>query len=185
MGKFLSQWYYIFCCVSLLIVFNKSFCQEEGPSKITWDEYVKLNWSDFKGKVPYNSDLDAETVVNITISWQCYDGKLIYNIKAEFLSKNSWVKQEKRDDDLLMHERGHFDLNEIYARKMKKALTELKEPCSMEIAEINKIINDLSTEFDDKLQKYDVESKHGTDLEIQKKWDLSIKKQLKDLKVFK
>lgn len=36
--------------------------------------------------------------------------------------KQSWVKPDRKTPELLRHEQGHFDIGEIYARKIRTAL---------------------------------------------------------------
>ncbi len=45
---------------------------------------------------------------------------------AFFDRQRSWVKNEAKLDYVLRHEQGHFDIFEVYTRKIRKALSEKK-----------------------------------------------------------
>jgi len=96
-----------------------------------------LAWTDFQGPVPNAPKDDAETFCKInwhisddvksefnsrTSSWDATARKGI-KTRAVFVRKQSWVT--KKSDQTLHHEQGHFNICEIYRRKLDKKLKDL------------------------------------------------------------
>ena len=98
----------------------------------------------------------------------------------------SWVKYDlKRKDDLLNHEQTHFDLSEIYARKVRKEFSELLDPCGKSDDELNIIVNLFLEKFQEEERKYDKETEHGLNEELQYEWDQKVYADLEGLKQFR
>jgi predicted secreted Zn-dependent protease len=96
----------------------------------------------------------------------CRDRLLDAESVAEFYPGSSWVKPNRKLASLLKHEQGHFDITEIYARKMSKAIREAKIECADEAkadAAGKKILSRLDKEWEKAEKAYDVETKDGTD----------------------
>jgi hypothetical protein len=151
---------------------------------IDWSK-KNLKWDDFKGAAPNPLPVDggvtlqAEISFAIATSWKCEeDGSLTFEVKAVMEPDNSWATAAgKKDQQLLKHEQGHFDLSEVFARKLRKALSDLPEPCDEEAVQAVIDKNDVDHQAEQK--KYDDETKHGTDKKQQQAWEKSIADQLK------
>lgn len=109
--------------------------------------YRTLSWSDFKGK-PEKGAL-ATTCSGIVID----GGKTI----AVFYPYESGTLTN--DVAALRHEQLHFDITQTYARK-------IKEGCDSKDAIKEWILLE---------DKYDKETNHGLNMEIQKQWEQKIK----------
>ena len=90
-----------------------------------------LTWDDFKGRADKSTGYYAET------QWELSFGKIGFRSDQEiplkdlvltlkFNEKKSWVVRGKETPELLKHEQGHFDIAEIYARKIRKKLQATK-----------------------------------------------------------
>lgn len=85
---------------------------------------------------------------------------------------------------MLRHEQGHFDLTEVYARKMKKAIREAKIGCEDDRqaeAAGKKIFDRLDQEWEKAEKGYDAETRDGTDLVRQRVASERIAGELADL----
>jgi hypothetical protein len=116
-----------------------------SSNRIEWKEDQALNWESFKGKVPIESSLVAETNSGIHLGYTCTGETMDWNIYAYFDQELSWRKPHATKA-ILLHENLHFDISELYARKLRKRLHLLKHPCSMEKAELQKIFNEVDPE---------------------------------------
>jgi predicted secreted Zn-dependent protease len=92
------------------------------------------------------------------------------SIKACFYPKDSW-KGNYIDDALLAHEQKHFDIVELYARKLRKQLMEIKvqdqEDAQQKLDSLHKIID---AEMDAYQDKYDEESDYSMAHDKQVAW---------------
>ena len=84
-----------------------------------------IEWSDFKARPHKSSKTVALTASTITLNSK-YDNnnQLIILIENFFIANKSWTSTS--DSVVLEHERRHFDLSEVYARKIRKAIKEKK-----------------------------------------------------------
>jgi predicted secreted Zn-dependent protease len=97
---------------------------------------------------------------------ECRNGALEIRVEAEFYPNTSWVKQARRSVELLRHEQGHFDLTEVYARKMKKAIREAKIGCEDDRqaeAAGKRVFDRLDQEWEKAEKQYDADTQDGTD----------------------
>lgn len=87
-------------------------------------------------------------------------------------------KDEK--DALLKHEQGHFDLAEIYSRKLRKELAKIV--CKTQ-AQVQKDVDDSIDKFVEQVRmehkKYDTGTENGAKKPEQDKWNTMINNQLK------
>ena len=155
-----------------------------SSNRIEWKEDQALNWENFKGKVPIESSLVAETNSGIHLSYTCTGETMDWNIYAYFDQELSWRKPHATKA-ILLHENLHFDISELYARKLRKRLHLLKHPCSMEKAELQKIFNEVVADHKQRQKKYDLETKHSLDSIRQMQWNSWVEQELSYLSKFK
>ena len=159
---------------------------------IYWDENRPLKWSDFKGPYPKHSKI---TVAANTFSdfnhnaWKEKDHYL-FRVRALFRTDGSYtIFNDGEDPYTLKHEQYHFNITEIYARKMRKDITD-----SIHLLnkwDENKYINYFVIKYywvKDKAQKkYDEETTivNGIDTLKQKQWEETIDVELTKLSAYK
>lgn len=100
------------------------------------DKRAALSWKDFKGKVTPGSSFDAETFTGHTsLGWK---GKAVkngaswdaeawvdpssLNLRAFMDRSKSWARKAKTSADLLRHEQGHFDIQDVLVEKGEVAI---------------------------------------------------------------
>jgi hypothetical protein len=100
---------------------------------IKWSPDYKLNVSDFKEltydnkATKYDSskyNIRAYSSVAIGYSFKMEKGKTVFDAFGLFIRSKSWIKEYNMA--VLNHEQGHFDIAEIYARKLEQAVGEMK-----------------------------------------------------------
>jgi len=90
--------------------------------EITWSESRKLTWEDFKGIPP---DDPVEFTVAVTCSTMDFEfhNTKNYKIESKFIKSKSWTVTD--DSKMLAHEQLHFDITELYVRKIRRSFDSL------------------------------------------------------------
>jgi hypothetical protein len=178
----LYRYTFIFLCIANFAL-GQGRVSRHSSDNIEWNEFYKLQWSDFEGKRTDESIGDAGTAVQIKAK-PFYSGKQIeYDVYAYFNRSKSWSTD--RSNDLLAHEQLHFDLAELYARKIRKKIKELRNS-GVNVVEIyNAHIKKLLDESNEADLKYDMETLHGAMAKRQAVWKKKITEELDDLDAYK
>lgn len=183
-SSFIFTFLYLILNPPILMAFQSG--EENGA--IEWHAKRKLVWDDFKGKTPSNSQNHAQSWVGIDFFGKCVANKFVFEVTAVFNMDSSWVVEYKNTERLLKHEQGHFDIAEIFARKLRKRLGEIKQPCSnMDNTEllIQKLTKNNKIRLLSEQDDYDRETRHGSRKNRQKKWQEKISNRLKSLEKYK
>ncbi len=167
---FILSWF------TILTDFNKPTTLSD---EIAWKASRRLTWNDFKAPADEKDPLHALTATNIDMKAKCDNGELKVKVESVFSAKESWSKN-KKSDRLLFHEQLHFDITEIYARRLRKELTNLKGACETPDL-INKVTERVFEEWKKQEDVYDHETNHGLDQEKMKIWADKITAELKSL----
>ena len=152
---------------------------------LRWEQHSALGWSDFNGRARRNGgEPSAVTDTGFRVQLECREGFLDIRVEAEFYKNTSWVKAARKSAELLRHEQGHFDITELYARKMKKAIREARIGCEDDRraeAAGRKIFEELDRGWEKAEKEYDAETADGTDLVKQKEAAERIARELAEL----
>lgn len=145
-----------------------------------WKNHSRLSWDDFQGPVNAASDeAAAATHCGIGFRTNTLSGKpevIVYNT---FYVKKSWVRPDARMSSILEHEQGHFDLCELYTRKMEKAMQRVNLGAKNFKETLLRIYDEISNEYENRQQAYERETSHGTNFPRQKKWTNTISRELR------
>jgi len=173
-------------CFVILKTVNSNFAQNTNDSIIYWTKCQKLKWRDYLGDVPdsaLNKNIFALTCSSISIKFNSEFDVPNYKILVYFNKKESWTR-DTNSNLLLIHEQLHFDIRELYARKIRMSIEILSNKKESDVLIFDKIITNLFSELDKTQNKYDLETKHGANNTKQKEWNLKISKGLKELGIF-
>lgn len=158
----------------------KSYAQNIDDT-IHWRENYKIRWEDFIG-IP-NSDRWSAVIYTL-LEYKYYRHSLNYTFltSAVMYKQKSWVDTNKVQDYeySLNHEQKHFDLSEIYARKLLTALKNAELTSSNIRSESQRICDKISSELDTVQVEYDRQTLHGNNYRIQEEWNEKIKKMLQN-----
>jgi hypothetical protein len=156
---------------------------------MTWNETRKLTWADFKANPNLLSDAAALTASGITFGYSVKtSGKRIIDfttsVEAHFYPNKSWYLKDKSDAYILKHEQLHFDITELYARKFRQQLTRLvvNQNLKDQLNRLHKTINEALNETQ---KRYDAQSNHSINSEMQQQWQSFIATELAALDQFK
>ena len=97
---------------------------QDGSARIAWARDRSLTWTDFQAKAPAQAVEAAGSCVGFGVSWECVDAGITFVVKAAFDPAQSWVRAGSETDALLRHEQTHFDLTELFARRLRKQFTQ-------------------------------------------------------------
>lgn len=160
-----------------------SISRAQNTDTLYWTPERKLVWDDFKGAPDTQTNLLAMTYAGIGFQLACENDKLKANIFCYFNQKNSWTK-DKESEYLLRHEQLHFDLTELYTRKLRQRINEVSDPCGKNFGKLNNIYQVIFTECENEQNLYDKESNHSMNKQKQQEWELQIAKDLKTMEKF-
>lgn len=155
--------------------------------EIIWSSNRQLEWADFKGTpqdFPVNAVAVSTTNFEIRPEIELVKFKRYVRTKvlARFVCPSSWVRDEGRTDLILKHEQGHFDITEIFARKMERALNEPHFTVDEFNEQADAIVKQYIKESEDYQRKYDNETYWWGIMQNQPTWTERIENQLKEIK---
>jgi len=149
---------------------------------IPWSTSRKLVWDDFKASPDGTSSNAALTNAKIVFNYG-HNGKILkFSVRCGFDKTKSWARI--KNDYILEHEQKHFDIAELYARKLYKALTEYQFKEKTVDKDLNAIYQKVMQEHFTTQGEYDSQTDHSLKQEEQKKWDEKIEQELKNTKAF-
>ncbi len=148
---------YIF---AFLILGLQGFQSSQDYETISWHANERLTWGDFKGETPQNARAAATTASGITYRFSTTGTrdqlKVDFKVDTHFYPKKSWYQPALCDDVILSHEQLHFDISELYARKLRKELSEViytrnnvKAKVRMMYRKNNEVLSDFQNQYDD------------------------------------
>lgn len=154
----------------------------QSQETITWSSAYALQWPDFKGEPRINGDAVAVTASGITFGYTTtrYDnGRIDYefDIKAQFYPNRSYYLKERVTQITLDHERLHFDIAELHARKFRKVVAQTRFSRNID-NEVEVIYNRINRDLREMQQLYDKETNHSINIEKQKAWQDYVARQL-------
>lgn len=122
-----------FLILFLLPFIGKTYCQDIviPDSIIIWHKDYKLTFQDFRNPIPPLLGFNAVSSISVEIEIEEIDTLIVdVHVKCVFYRNSSFFKKMSKgsfislDDSLLLnHEQGHFDLAEIYSRKIKQKIS--------------------------------------------------------------
>jgi len=160
---------------------------DEGE-KIIWQEDRKLGWNDFRGVPNAADEFVASTSSGISFSFS-YSEKngskhVDYSVLSNFYPDQSWYRPERVSSYILEHEQTHFDISELHARKLRKALESLVASRTFK-EEAEKLYNQIELERREMQTLFDKESDHSNIKEAEYRWRKSVAEQLKSFAAWK
>jgi hypothetical protein len=170
--------------IGLFIIISLPLRYFLSQKSIPWSSFEKLKWKDFKGKVPKGFNHSAGSAFFYDYDEKLVDDSMEIEMDNYFMIYSSFVLHGSRSDYLLNHEQRHFDIEEIYVRKLREYISKWNGNTKSNynlylLAGMNKIYGD-STEFD-----YDMQTNHGLNRDEQSLWNNKIDSMLKKYEDFK
>lgn len=146
-------------CVFVFIYVAPSFAQDT----IHWDKQRPLAWEDFRGVPEDNAIESAQAATGVALAFQYREDlenntwEYIYDVHSFFLTDLSWYKKQDINYYLLEHEQTHFNISELFARKLRYELSKLV-PSESVGEEAEEIYNTVQNQHSILQNKYDKET---------------------------
>lgn len=140
----------------------------ETEEFIPWTYDRVLTWDDFKCPAKTNTDAVASTSTTLGLSYLLKNGKVEYQIICNFSKKRSWglVKTPY----ILAHEQAHFDITELFARKLHEQLKAYEPNRKTFQKDINTIYENVVKAKEAFQKLYDGETDHSRKKVRQEEW---------------
>ncbi|MEK7224747.1 MAG: DUF922 domain-containing protein, partial [Bacteroidota bacterium] len=174
-----SKYKFLFVCLAFS---SLSFAQTNDEELLTWSAARKLTWKDYKASPDTQSDAAASTTTYLSIEYKISTNSFGYKIKSWFSKTRSWGRH--KDDYILSHEQGHFDIAEIFARKLHKLMSAYRFDRKTYQQELKRIYQDVMDEKEKMQNDYDEETNHSINKEKQAEWLKKIAGTLKELEAW-
>lgn len=164
-----------------IVLFSLSFIIEK-ESKVEWSTR-RLTWEQYTGPINPRSSGIASTYsyMDMHIVSVNSDSAEV-NLVAVFLPNESWVSY--KEETVLSHENGHFDITELYARILRKKIKETVFSATQFKSQLRKIYFEYDDKMDKYHDKYDDETEGSMNGKQQDTWEEKIKLKLEELKDF-
>ncbi len=153
---------------------------------IPWSAAQRLEWQDFRGRPGSTSSTAAETASGIGYMLQCRDGELSFAVLATFSKEESWVRTDvpgsaTASAGTLRHERTHFDISELFARRLRQALSSAHDICPHHTKDARRTFEQLRSASEAMQKGYDRDTAHGTASAPQAAWEKRVRAGLDSL----
>jgi Bacterial protein of unknown function (DUF922) len=165
-----------------------SFCtlfsfNVQKEDSLQWSASRRLDWNDFKSSPDDNSGNAALTSSTIGFKYN-YDSEkgFSYTINCLFEKNSSWGRV--KTDYILSHEQGHFDIAEIYARKLYKTVQGFRFNPRTARKEVPAMYHQIMKDLAAKQAEYDTDTDFSRDKEEQADWLLKIRAELDNLQPY-
>jgi len=145
---------------------------KSGDDDILWRAGYKLRWEDFKGNPTFSTNYSEKsaTKIRIEVTTMITKESYIFSVGCLFEKYNSWTVNDT-SESLLNHEQLHFDIGEVFARELRKKISEMNDLTDSIIQDRVKVlyheINNACIKYE---KKYDNETNNGRNLKEQKVW---------------
>ena len=149
---------------------------------IAWKPDRKLTWDDYRGEPDPAANAAASTTTLLTVSYQFGRSAFKFTISSGFDPSRSWGIH--RTAYILSHEQGHFDIAEVYARKLYHKLSEYRYDPKSYRKDLKKIYEDVIKEKEEMQNKYDEETRNSILKVRQAEWLKKISGMLEETKEY-
>jgi hypothetical protein len=171
----------------LIILFqytNSLYAQKETfEHLVMWSEKELLTWRDYK-KVSKTS-VGKKAVSHIGLRFvPIFDTDTLAKLEVLPYFDKRYSITYVLNDKLLKHEQFHFNIAELYARKIRKRFSEIDSK-NAPLLTYNLIVNSLKVEYNSYQINYDRNTNHGVKFIDQKNWEKKITLELEKLKAYK
>jgi Bacterial protein of unknown function (DUF922) len=155
-----------------------------AQDSIHWSPFYKLKWEDFKAKPDSSSTHGAISVCSITYECTYINDTPYCKVYCFFKELRSWSKY-KDLGSLLNHEQGHFDIAELFARKLRKSFSDYKINYNTVRSDIRSIFKKVISDRTAYDKLYDSETDFSRKNQIQIHWNKKIRMEIEKLDRYK
>jgi hypothetical protein len=143
---------------------------------IQWSASSKLSWSDFKASPDDSNPFFAVTRAGFGYKYNADQDSIHVTTSTNFKPAQSWVK--KPSDHLLIHEQLHFDIAEYFRRIFIERISKATIAFGNAKQSLPDLYSQTIAELRKEQLKYDEETNHSINKELQEKWRLKYQEKL-------
>jgi len=166
------------------IIISCGLYAQESDSLIYWTQDRKLSWDDFQ--FVHEDSIEGFEKAGIfsgfVIKWDKED-TITISVNVEFDKFKSWTS-DTVSSLLLSHELLHFDINEYFARIIRKNCSSKLSNGITNMDLFDTSIDSLINVCFDYQKEYDYETAHGSDTLKQKVWENRVDSLLNVMKAY-
>ncbi|MBN2571718.1 MAG: hypothetical protein JXA68_06285 [Ignavibacteriales bacterium] len=173
--------------ISLLLILNSTLLVGQSDSILFWNKDYSLTVNDFEGEIndsimtkQFSITPSAVSYIGISTEYKYHDGKLNVIIKTYF-NRNKSFCRDSLIQSILEHEQCHFNISELYARKMRREILKLQIKSIYSNQKFDEVIDSLNIECVKYNDLFDYETFYGGIESEQKKWIENVNKELDKL----
>ena len=100
-------------------------------------------------------------------------------VETFFYPDSSWYRPEHANDIILSHEQLHFDISELFARRMRQRIARYRFTTRAK-GEMKRIYESVIREMREFQRRYDLETDYSRDAARQAEWNRMIASALKE-----
>lgn len=171
--------------IGLLLAFAPAVDTEEV---IIWQEDRKLGWDDFRGAPHGPEGYVASTNSGVAFSYSYGERngrpRVRYEVTANFYPLRSWYRAEVVDSYILSHEQTHFDITELFARKLRKRLEQIPKDRNFKDA-ADAVYQQNEAERREMQEAYDAQTDHSNIKATEYQWQALVLLKLQDYDAWK
>jgi hypothetical protein len=150
-----------------------------------WSASRPLTLADFKSRPRPGETHAALTSATIVAQVACKGGQFTGHVQAAFDPTASWWREPATaTPKLLRHEQLHFDITEVYARRLRQKLAAVRVPCAQLGSAFESLAQGVYAEWEKAEAQYDRDTNHGLKPEPQAQWEAQVQQQLTELAAF-
>ncbi len=129
------------------------------------------------------------TAKSLIWGFHCTGDEFTFQAVAVFLPDRSWVDptvsiQLGSGLETLRHEQTHFDLTEVFTRRMRQFFAGLPHPCDNTAEQLTDLADRFLHDEADAQRRYDEATANGRAGSAQSRWDADVKRWLEALASF-
>lgn len=171
----------LFCLLTVHAIFGQ---------KIIWQEDRKLAWDDFKSPVSRKSNPDVVAYTHCGWEYSVIKSSnpkspVKIEITTIFNEDRSWKDTKRINDYILLHEQKHFDIAELFARKLRKEVVEKIKTSGDYDKNFKAVYSKITTDYKNFQISYDKITEHGMNKEKQAEYNALIAEEIDHLKSYK
>jgi len=172
---------HLWLCSCCLMMYNLVAAQS-----IKWQADVLLTFDDFKSKPkPADKTQAALTASTMVFSYKSNGKTIQFEMYSLFDQNNSWFVEEAKTPAILMHEQMHFNITEWHVRLLRQQLSNMHLSNHYNFANsISKVYKAVQQQCAQMQKKYDKETNHGLDENMQMMWQAKVADALSELAQF-
>jgi hypothetical protein len=171
--------------LGIRFVLSSYVSHDRSEETIPWQEGRSLTWNDFRG-VPEKRNSVASTYYNISTSVADHKEYCTVGITAIFFPTLSWKQKDRDDKIILIHEQRHFDITELFARKLRKRIKSEKFNSAAELeSRLEKFYEENDKAMEACQEEYDRQTDHSRNGQKQREWNKRIEQAIASLKDYK